>query len=90
MLYFGWFSAIMPSENFKKHYLLLIPFISYFISYIFAIPNEPAHGWYRYPFYPFLIIAAVLVLRKEMGIWKKNIKKLARCLYCFGLPFLLS
>jgi 4-amino-4-deoxy-L-arabinose transferase-like glycosyltransferase len=62
---FGWFSVFFLAKEFKKHYLILIPFLAYLGMYIFAIPDEPGHGWYRYPFYPFLLIAAALVLKEE-------------------------
>lgn len=65
-IYFGWFSIFFKASEFKKHFLLLIPFIAYLTLYIFAIPNEPAHGWYRFPFYPFLFIASALVLKEEL------------------------
>lgn len=65
-IYFGWFSIFAVSKEFRKHFLILIPFVAYLILYIFAIPNEPAHGWYRFPFYPFLLIATALVLKEEL------------------------
>lgn len=64
-IYFGWFSIFLIAKDFKKNFLILIPFIAYFILFIFAIPNEAAHGWYRYPFYPFLIIATGVTLLEE-------------------------
>jgi 4-amino-4-deoxy-L-arabinose transferase-like glycosyltransferase len=62
---FGWFSVLLLSKEFKKYFYILIPFIAYLVLYIFAIPDEASHGWYRYPFYPFLIIASALVLKEE-------------------------
>lgn len=62
---FGWFSILFLMRDLKKNFIILIPFIAYFITFIFAIPNEPAHGWYRYPFYPFLIIASSVAIYKE-------------------------
>lgn len=62
---FGWFSALLLMRDLKKNFIVLIPFIAYFIAFIFAIPNEPAHGWYRYPFYPFLIIATAASIYEE-------------------------
>lgn len=62
---FGWFSMFAAFKNFKKNFFILVPFIAYFILYIFAIPNEPAHGWYRYPFYPFMIISTALFIKEE-------------------------
>ncbi|MCL5432569.1 MAG: glycosyltransferase family 39 protein [Patescibacteria group bacterium] len=86
-IFFGWFSIFLLSKEFKKHYLLLIPFLCYLIMYIFAIPNEPAHGWYRYPFYPFLIIAIANVIMDEY-------KKISLISFIFiflvGLPALAS
>jgi hypothetical protein len=65
---FGWFAIFWLSKNFKEHFFILIPFLAYLIIYIFAIPDEASHGWYRYPFYPFLLIATALVIKDE---WKK-------------------
>ena len=65
---FGWFSMFLLLKEIKQHLFLLLPFIAYLIFYVFAIPNEPAHGWYRYPFYPFLVVSSVVVLQQE---WKK-------------------
>jgi 4-amino-4-deoxy-L-arabinose transferase-like glycosyltransferase len=62
---FGWFSIFFLAREFEKYYMILIPFVAYLILYIFAIPNEPAHGWYRFPFYPFLIMSSALVLKEE-------------------------
>lgn len=65
---FGWIAIIFLAKNIKDNYLVLLPFLAYLIVYIFAIPDEASHGWYRYPFYPFLIISTVLLLKEE---WKK-------------------
>lgn len=65
-IFFGWFSMILLLKKFKKHVFIVIPFITYLLVYIFALPNEPAHGWYRYPFYPFLVIASAVVLKDEL------------------------
>lgn len=43
---------------------LFYGFFSYFCIYLYSIPNEPGHGWYRYPLYPFLIIAIAVAIRK--------------------------
>jgi len=64
-IFFGWFSILLLMRDLKKNFMILIPFIAYFIMFIFAVPNEPAHGWYRYPFYPFLIIATAVTLYEE-------------------------
>lgn len=65
-IFFGWFSILLLMRDLKKNFIILIPFIAYFITFIFAIPNEPAHGWYRYPFYPFLIISTAVVIHEEL------------------------
>ncbi len=62
---FGWLSILFLLRDLKRNFIIVIPFIAYFITYIFGIPNEPAHGWYRYPFYPFLLISSALVIREE-------------------------
>lgn len=62
---FGWFSIFMLLKDLKKNFLIVIPFIAYFVTFVLFIPNEPGHGWYRYPFYPFLIIAAAVIVYDE-------------------------
>ena len=64
-IFFGWFSILLLMRDLKKNFMILIPFLAYFIMFIFVVPNEPAHGWYRYPFYPFLIIATAVTLYEE-------------------------
>lgn len=82
---FGWVSIFFISKNIKKHLFVLLPFISYFAFYVFAIPNEPAHGWYRYPFYPFLITALAIVLEEE----RKKLSFLTLFfVFIVGLPLL--
>lgn len=64
-IYFGWFAIFLLSiKDFKKNFMILLPFLAYLSIYIFAIPNEPSHGWYRYPFYPFLLISIALFLKE--------------------------
>lgn len=64
-IYFGWFTIfILSLKNSRKNYFILLPFLTYFFIFIFAIPNEPQHGWYRYPFYPFLIISIALFIKE--------------------------
>lgn len=62
-IYFGFFSIFLLMQDFKKNIFILFPFLSYLIIFVFGIPNEPGHGWYRYPFYPFLIISTALFLK---------------------------
>lgn len=64
-IYFGWFALILLAvKNFRKNFMVILPFLAYFAVFIFAIPNEPSHGWYRYPFYPFLIVSIALFLKE--------------------------
>lgn len=64
-VYFGWFCVFVLTKKVKEHAFILIPVIAYFIIYALGIPNEPSHGWYRYPFLPFLTIATSIILLKE-------------------------
>lgn len=62
-IYFGWAAMIwLLSRDIKKTLPIILGFLAYFAVYIFAIPNEPLHGWYRYPFYPFLILATASMI----------------------------
>ena len=64
-IYFGWFAVfLLGIKDFKKNFMVLLPFLAYFAVFVFAIPNEPQHGWYRYPFYPFLVISTALFLKE--------------------------
>lgn len=55
---------ILLIKDYKKHIFVIIPFLTYFGIYMAGIPDEPGHGWYRYPFYPFLIIAISLFVKE--------------------------
>lgn len=48
----------------KEHLPVMLGFLSYFCLFLFAIPNEPGHGWYRYPMYPFLTIMIAIMLKE--------------------------
>ncbi|EKD86894.1 MAG: hypothetical protein ACD_37C00110G0001, partial [uncultured bacterium] len=64
-IYFGWFSLfLLFVKDQKKHLILISAVFSYFLVFLSAIPDEAGHGWYRYPFYPFLISATALFLRE--------------------------
>ncbi len=64
-IYFGYFAIfLLAIKDFKKNFMILLPFLAYFAVFVFAIPNEPSHGWYRYPFYPFLVISTALFLKE--------------------------
>lgn len=64
-IYFGWIALfLLLIKDFKKHYLLILGFLGYFLIFVFAIPDTPGHGWYRYPFYPFLVISIALFIKE--------------------------
>lgn len=63
-IYAGWLAWFMLFvKDMKKHIYLCFGLLGYFLVYIAAIPNEPSHGWYRYPFYPFLVTALAVFAR---------------------------
>lgn len=66
-IYFGLLSLFLLTQEYKKHIVLLFSFLSYFLVYIFVIPDEPGHGWYRYPFLPFLILSTAVLLKNYFG-----------------------
>ncbi len=63
-IYFGWFAFVLLLVDFKKHYLIVLALLSYFVIFVAGIPDEPGHGWYRYPFYPFLTISLALFIKE--------------------------
>lgn len=65
-IYFGWLAIFLLFQDLKKYAFIILPFLSYLLIYVFAIPDEPSHGWYRYPFYPFLIISVALFIDKQI------------------------
>ncbi len=70
-IYFGWGSLLLLfTRDFKKNMPILVGFLAYAIIYLFAIPAEPLHGWYRYPFYPFLLISTAVILQEY---WHSNL-----------------
>jgi 4-amino-4-deoxy-L-arabinose transferase-like glycosyltransferase len=64
-IYFGW-GAMMTLllKDIKKNLPVVLGFLAYGAIFVFAIPSEPLHGWYRYPFYPFLAIALAVFLHE--------------------------
>ncbi len=69
-IYFGWAAIVwLCTKDLKKNLPIIIGFLAYLAVFVFAIPSEPMHGWYRYPFYPFLAIA-IAVFFKEY--WNRN------------------
>lgn len=65
-IYFGWFAVFYLFQNLKKHIFIILPFMAYLLMYVFAIPDEPGHGWYRYPLYPFLIAATGIFIDQQL------------------------
>lgn len=63
-VYFGFISIFLMCCQFKRHIFILFPFMAYFLIFVLAIPDEPGHGWYRYPFYPFLLISISIFLKE--------------------------
>lgn len=54
---------ILMIKNFRKNLYLTIPFLVYFGIFMAGIPDEPGHGWYRYPFYPFIVISIAIFIK---------------------------
>ena len=64
-IYFGWFAVfLLAVKDLRKNFMVILPFLAYFAVFVFAIPNEPSHGWYRYPFYPFMTVSTALFLKE--------------------------
>ena len=63
-IYFGWFAFILLLiKDLKKNYALIFALLGYLAVFVFAIPNEAGHGWYRYPFYPFLAVSIAIFIK---------------------------
>jgi 4-amino-4-deoxy-L-arabinose transferase-like glycosyltransferase len=83
-IYAGWFSLfLLLTYEIKKTHPVLLGFLSYFSLYLFAIPSEPGHGWYRYPLYPFLIIFLAKIIA---DYFNKNFLVTGIILLVIGLP----
>ncbi len=64
-IYFGWFSFILLLiKDLKRNYILIFGLLGYLAVFVFAIPNEAGHGWYRYPFYPFLAVSIAIFIKE--------------------------
>lgn len=67
-IYFGWISFfLLLAKDLKKNYILIFGLLGYFAVYVFAIPNTVGHGWYRYPFYPFLAISLAIFIKDHFN-----------------------
>lgn len=67
-IYFGWVSVTwLCTKGVKKHAPIIFGFLAYFCIFVFAIPSEPSHGWYRYPFYPFLAMSLAVFFKEHFN-----------------------
>jgi 4-amino-4-deoxy-L-arabinose transferase-like glycosyltransferase len=67
-IYFGWAAMIvLLTKDSKKNVPVILGFLSYLAIFVFAIPSEALHGWYRYPFYPFLAISIAVFLNEYLN-----------------------
>jgi 4-amino-4-deoxy-L-arabinose transferase-like glycosyltransferase len=83
-IYFGWIAmALLIADKRKSLTPVTVGFLAYLGIYLFAIPNEAGHGWYRYPFYPFLAIAIAAFLTE---MFDKNRIMTFVALAVVGLP----
>ena len=87
-IYFGWAAMIwLCTKDFKKNLPIILGFLAYFAVFVFAIPSEPSHGWYRYPFYPFLTIAIAVFFKEYLN---KNYLVTAVSFVVIGLSMFAS
>ncbi len=62
---FGWFAFILLlAQDLKKNIFIVAPIVGYFLIFLAGIPDEAGHGWYRYPFYPFLVMSIALFIKE--------------------------
>jgi 4-amino-4-deoxy-L-arabinose transferase-like glycosyltransferase len=86
LIFAGWTAfMVMASAHIKITYPVVLGLLGYLAVFLFAIPNEPGHGWYRYPFYPFLMIALAYTV---IQVWRKNYVFTMVLLLITGLPAL--
>lgn len=65
LIYVGFLAfALVASLKERRFLPVLLGFLSYLFIFLFAIPNELGHGWYRYPLYPFFIAMCAIVIWK--------------------------
>ncbi len=64
-IFWGWISfVLLLIKDFRKNFILISVLLSYFLVFLAGIPDESGHGWYRYPFYPFLAISIALFIKE--------------------------
>lgn len=57
-VYFGWFALIILISRGKENLKVVIPALCYLLIFVLTVNQKDLHGWYNYPFYPFLAIAS--------------------------------
>lgn len=73
--YDGWYflgllSLFLTLFDFKKHKMIVIPTMSYFLLMIFSLTQEGEMGWYMIPLFPFMAIASAALFVE--GITKQS------------------
>lgn len=73
VFYDGWYLfgivAVFASfSDWKKHFRILVPFLTYFVLLVGSLTREGEMGWYMIVAYPFLSAAASIMLASS---WKK-------------------
>lgn len=84
-IYFGWAASLLLITDYKKQYPVVFGLLAYALVYIMAIPAESMHGWYRYPFYPFLAISTALFIYEH---WMHNAIAMAIFYLMIGLSMM--
>lgn len=57
-VYFGWFALFISIYQYKKNIKIVVPSLCYLLIFVLSVNQKDLHGWYNYPFYPFLAIAS--------------------------------
>lgn len=57
-VYFGWFALMIFIYRYKENIKVVIPALCYLLIFVLTVNQKDLHGWYNYPFYPFLAIAS--------------------------------
>lgn len=85
-IYLGWITFfLLLVKDFKQNFVIILGLLAYLGIFIFAIPNEAGHGWYRYPFYPFLAVSIALFIKEYFN---KNLPLTFLFILLIGLSLL--
>lgn len=57
-VYFGWFALMILAYRSRENIKVVLPVICYLLIFVLTVNQKDLHGWYNYPFYPFLAIAS--------------------------------